>query len=148
MPATDNTARLVRRLFQLKSAFMKKNGDTRQAVEARSQQSTSKYLFDRVSQCFNEAKEKFDIVITSSEELEMSVEEAVWISDYKDNKAEVEVLYRRMVAETSGVAMEYEDACEKQEKQKKSEEMAATAVAGGVVVYLLILWQNLTLETV
>ena len=49
----------------------------------------------------------------------MNVEEAVWINDYKNNKEEIEEIYKRLVAEISGVAMEYEDACEKQEKQKR-----------------------------
>ena len=131
MPAPYNTAKLVRRLDQLKSAFMKKNDDTRQAMEAWNQCRTSKYLFDRVSQCFEETKTKFDIVITSSEELEMNVEEAVWIKDYKDNKEEVEETHKRLVAEISGVAMEYEDACEKQEKQRKAEEVSAAGELGG-----------------
>ena len=79
MPSPDNTAKLVGRLAQLKSAFMKKNEDARQAMEAWNQCRTSKYLFDKVSKCFEETKAKFDIVITFNEELEMNLEEAVWI---------------------------------------------------------------------
>ena len=94
MPSPDNTAKLVRSLAQLKSAFMKKYEDARQSMEAWNQCKTSKYLFDRVSKCLEEAKAKFDNIITSNEELEMNVEKAVWIKDYKDNKEEVEETYR------------------------------------------------------
>ena len=34
--------------------------------------------------------------------------------------------------QVSGVAMKYEDACDKQEKQRKAEEVAAAAGLGGV----------------
>ena len=84
-------------------------------------------MFDRISQCFNEAKQKFDLVITTTEELKMCIEESVWISDYEDKKAEIEEYYSRMVAEIGGVAVEYEEVCAKQEKQKKVEEAAAAA---------------------
>ena len=74
---------------------MKKIEETKQAIEAWSHCRTSKYLFDRISQCFNEAKQKFDLVITTTEELEMCIEESVWISDYEDKKAEIEEYYSR-----------------------------------------------------
>ena len=86
----DSSATLVRRLAQLKSAFMKKIEETRQAVEAWNRCRTSKYLFDKISQCFNEAKQKFDLVITTTEELKMVVVESVWESDYQGKKAELE----------------------------------------------------------
>ena len=86
-----------------------------------------------ISQCFNEAKQKFNPVITITEELEMCIEESVWESDYGDKQAEIEEYYSRMVAEIGGVAVEYEEVCAKQEKQKKVEEAAAAAAAKGVV---------------
>ena len=62
---TDNTAKLVRRLAQLKSAFMKKREDVRQSMEAWNQCKHSKYSFDRISKSLVESKAKFDNIITS-----------------------------------------------------------------------------------
>ena len=78
--STDNTAKVVRRLAQLKSAFLKKWKDVRQSMEAWNQCKHSKYLFDRISKSLEETKAKFDNIITSNEDLEMNVEDSVWTS--------------------------------------------------------------------
>ena len=83
-----------------------------------------------ISKSLEETKAKFDNIITYNEDLEMNVEEYVWASDYKEKKEEVEEIYGRLVAEVSVVAVQHEDACEKQEKQRKAEEVTAASGEG------------------
>ena len=118
----------MRRLARLKSAFMKKFEETKQAIQAWSHRRTSKYLFDRICQCKDEAKQNFDLFITTIEELEMCTKESVWESDYAGKKAEIEGYYSRMSAAINVVAV-----CAEREKQKKVEEAAAAVAAKGVV---------------
>ena len=99
----DSSARLVRRLAQLKSAFMKKLEETQKERELWTQCRWSTLLFDQVSWCFNEAKKKYDLGIVTNEELEMCNEESVWQKDYAGNKEDIEVLYGRMVEAVAGL---------------------------------------------
>ena len=117
----DSSARLVRRLAQLKYALMKKIEETKKARESLTQCRTSTYLFDQVFQRFDEA---------TNEELKKCVEESVWQSDYAGKKGEVELYYSRMKEAIAGVAVEFEEVCVEQEKQKKVEEAVAAAAAG------------------
>ena len=112
--SSDNTAKLVRRLAQLKSAFIKKRETVRQAMMTWDQCRHSQYLFDSISQSLGEATTNFDDVTNSMEDLQMSMEESVWETEYKEKQLEVEEMYARLVEEGSVVAMQYEDACEKQ----------------------------------
>ena len=88
-------------------------------------------MFDRICQRSEEAKQRFDLVITTYEELEMCTEESVWKSHYGGKMAEIEGHYSRMKAAISGVSVEYGTFCAKQEKQKKVEQAAVVAAAGG-----------------
>ena len=60
----------------------------------------------------------------------MSMEKSVWETEYKEKQLEVEEMYARLVEEVSVVALQYEDACEKQRKAAGVTPAAGDRAAG------------------
>ena len=122
------SARLIRRLGQLRSAYAKKLGETVRTRQLWAECKWSPVLFNQFTRCYEETKAKYDQVIASSEELELCVDEKVWQEQYEDKKQDVEREYSRLIEAVGDVAVEFEAACTEQRQRE-----AAAVVGGGGV---------------
>ena len=127
--ALMDPACLVRRLSQLKSGFHRKLQETERNQQLWSAYKYSQVLYNQVNRFTDETRVKYEQVISSYDDLELSVTEAVWQNEYQARKQEIEDEYLRFNENVGGVAIEFEAACIEQRQREAAAIVAAVAPA-------------------
>ena len=85
-----DSARLVRRLSQLNAGFRRKIQQTERSQVHWQECKFSQILYGQVTEDTRVARISYKSVVSSFEDLELSVSEAVWESEYKPQKDQIE----------------------------------------------------------
>ena len=89
-------------------------------------------LYNQFNRCNDETRAKYDQVISSYEDLELSVDEKIWQEQYEAKKHEVQDEYMRFFQAVSGMDVAFEAAGIEQ-RQKEAETIAAAGAPGPAV---------------